>query len=131
MTAPRRATYARIVAAETGSGRTWHRRRVYAGVAMAVGALLFAMLLIDPPHERALRAERERTFDAFQALVDGGPITLRPPPYPSAVDGDAYEDWQLRVRDRECALVRRAAESDDRIERVERWRIQRACAAPH
>ena len=101
------------------------------GVALTVGALLLALLLIDPPDERALRAERARTFDAYQAMVREGPIAVRLSPYPSAADSDAYEDWQVRMRHRECALVRKAAESDDRIERAERWRIQRACAGAH
>jgi hypothetical protein len=128
LTGPRRATYARIVVEEITDGRTWRRRRIYAGVALAVGALLLAMLLVDPPDERALRAERERRLDALRSI---GSIRVRLPVVPSALADELYDDWELRARDRECALVRRAAESDERIEREERARIRRVCAAAH
>jgi hypothetical protein len=58
-------------------------------------------------------------------------LTFRPPAVPPELAQEAYDDWMVRFRALECARVRKAAESDNRVEPAERLRMQRACAATH
>ena len=124
MTSALEPSYARTVADEVGVNETRHRRRVYAGVAVAVLALVLATLLVDPPAERAQRAEDERRLDAIRS---GVVLRVDPSvylPVPREVDPDRYPDAVLA-----CPYERKAAAADGRVEPAEAQRIERACGA--
>jgi hypothetical protein len=106
--------------------RTRHRRRVYAGVGAAVIALVLASLLVDPPAERARRADDERLFEAIEHVdvIDAAPFERL------GIDPATYADLQQGIlSERECENERRAAAVDGRVEPVEAQRIERWCRA--
>jgi hypothetical protein len=127
LTAPAIATYARVVGEGKAADLTWRRRRVYAGVAVVVLALLLASLLVDPPAERERRAELESRFEAIRNI---DVIHVDPSLVPSETYRESYDRWRAAVRVRECAQEQKAAARDGRVQPVEAWRVERACG-PH
>ena len=72
------------------AGRKSRRRRIYAFVALALAGFALAVLLVDPPAERA--QHRAAADDVFESLA-AGEITIRAPAFmPGSLPEATYAD---------------------------------------